>query len=426
MATDGDALREAAKTHWRVFFSDPQLQALIEIALVNNRDLRIAAARVLEARAQYGVVRADQLPTLNAMGMSNTTRTPANLSGTGAPVDSSRFDVSLSTVSFEIDFWGRLAGLSEAARRSYLATEEAQRAVHLSLVADVATAYFSLVQIKELTDQTRATLDLRRQSLALITKGKDIGATDDYVVQQASSMVDSTLANLAAIEHQGVVAKNRLDYLVGKVPADLPRGKSLDDQGLDAQLSPGLPSDVLLLRPDVLAAEQRLMATHANIGAARAAFLPKVALTASLGLASQGLAGLFTGGGWAFQPILSLPIFDGGRTAANVEVAKAREIVAVAEYEKTIQLAFREVADLLSARESLTRQLHASTANAAAQERRLLIAQARFKGGTVGYLEVLDAQRETVLAQQNITQVRRTQLESAAQLYKALGGGSAV
>ena len=426
MATDGDALREAAKTQWRVFFSDPQLQALIEIALVNNRDLRIAAARVLEARAQYGVVRADQLPTLNAMGMSNTTRTPANLSGTGAPVDSSRFDVSLSTVSFEIDFWGRLAGLSEAARRSYLATEEAQRAVHLSLVADVATAYFSLVQIKELTDQTRATLDLRRQSLALITKGKDIGATDDYVVQQASSMVDSTLANLAAIEHQGVVAKNRLDYLVGKVPADLPRGKSLDDQGLDAQLSPGLPSDVLLLRPDVLAAEQRLMATHANIGAARAAFLPKVALTASLGLASQGLAGLFTGGGWAFQPILSLPIFDGGRTAANVEVAKAREIVAVAEYEKTIQLAFREVADLLSARESLTRQLHASTANAAAQERRLLIAQARFKGGTVGYLEVLDAQRETVLAQQNITQVRRTQLESAAQLYKALGGGSAV
>lgn len=425
-SSDPDAVRDAAKTHWRVFFSDPQLQALIEIALNNNRDLRIAAARVVEARAQYGVVRADQLPTISALGMGNSTRTPADLSGTGAAVDSNRFDASLSTVSFEIDFWGRLAGLSEAARRSYLATEEAQRAVHLSLVADVASAYFSLVQIKELTEQTRATLELRRQSLALITRGKDIGATDDYVVQQASGIFDATLANLAAIEHQGVVARNRLDYLVGKVPANLPTGKSLDDQGLDAQLSPGLPSEVLLLRPDVVAAEQRLMATHANVGAARAAFLPKIMLTASLGLASQGLAGLFSSGAWAFQPIISLPIFDGGRTAANVDIAKAREVIAVAEYEKTIQLAFREVADLLSARESLTRQLRASTANASAQERRLLIAQARFNGGTVGYLEVLEAQRDIVSAQQNITQVRRSQLESAAQLYKALGGGAAV
>jgi multidrug efflux system outer membrane protein len=180
------------------------------------------------------------------------------------------------------------------------------------------------------------------------------------------------------------------------------------------------------LRPDVVAAEQRLKATNANIAAARAAFLPKIMLTASLGLASQGLAGLFSGGAWVFQPIISLPIFDGGRAAANVDVAKAREVIAVAEYEKTLQLAFREVADLLSARESLTRQLRASTANAAAQERRLQIAQARFSGGMVGYLEVLDAQREIVAAQQSITQVRRSQLESAAQLYKALGGGSSV
>ena len=420
------ATGDAAKTHWRAFFSDPQLQALIEIALENNGDLRIAAARVLEARAQYGVVRADQLPTISALGMGNSTRTPSDLTGTGASVNSNRFDASLSAVSFEIDFWGRLAGLSQAARRSYLATEEAQRAVHLSLVADVASAYFSLVQIKELTEQTQATVELRRQSLALITKGKEIGATDDYVVQQASGIFAATLANLATLEHQGVVTKNRLDYLVGKVPTDLPIGKPLDDQGLDAQLLPGLPSEVLLLRPDVVAAEHRLMATQANVGAARAAFLPKVMLTASLGLASQGLAGLFSGGAWAFQPIMSLPIFDGGRTAANVDIAKAREVIAVAEYEKTIQLAFREVADLLSARESLSRQLRASTANALAQERRFLIAQARFNGGVVGYLDVLEAQRDIVSAQQNIIQVRRSQLESAAQLYKALGGGAAV
>ncbi len=425
-SSDSYAIRDVAKTHWRAFFADPQLQALIAISLDNNRDLRIAAARVLEARAQYGVVRADELPTISALGMGNSTRTPADLNSSGAASTSNRFDASLSTVSYEFDFWGRLANLSESARLSYLATEEARRSVHLSLVADVASAYYSLIQLRELTEQTKATLELRRQSLALLTKGKDIGATDDYVVQQASGIVDATLANLASIEHQGVIAKNRLDYLVGKVAADLPAGKSLDDQGLDAQLSPGLPSEVLLLRPDVVAAEQRLKATHANIAAARAAFLPKIMLTASLGLASQGLAGLFSGGAWAFQPLISLPIFDGGRTAANVDVAKAREIIAVAEYEKTIQMAFREVADLLSARESLTRQLRASTANASAQERRLLIAQARFNGGMVGYLEVLDAQREVVVVQQNITQVRRSQLESAAQLYKALGGGSSV
>lgn len=425
-AIEGSLGQDAAKTHWRAFFTDPQLQALIELALDNNRDLRIAAARVMEARAQYGVVRADELPTISALGMGNSTRTPSDLTTAGSGTTSTRFDASLSTVSYEFDFWGRLANLSESARLSYLATEEARRAVHLSLIADVASAYFSLVQVKELTDQTRLTLDLRRQSLLLLTKGKDIGVSDDYVVHQASGIVDATVANLAAIEHQGVIAKNRLDYLVGKVPSGLPAGKSLDEQGLDAQLSLGLPSDVLLLRPDVVAAEQRLKATHANIAAARAAFLPKIMLTASLGLASQGLAGLFNGGAWVFQPIISLPIFDGGRTAANVDVAKAREVIAVAEYEKTIQLAFREVAYLLSARESLTRQLRASSANAAAQERRLQIAQARFNGGTVGYLEVLDAQREIVAAQQNITQVRRSQLESAAQLYKALGGGASV
>ncbi|WP_394788906.1 efflux transporter outer membrane subunit [Rhodoferax sp.] len=424
--TGAEGQQAAAQIHWHTFFTDPQLQALIQTTLENNRDLRIAAARIVEARAQYGIVRADQLPTVNFLGTSNTTHTATDFVGDGVKASSQRFDMSLSTVSYELDFWGRLADLSEAGRRSYLATEEAQRAVQVSLIADVATSYFMLLHTKELTELTRMTLDLREQSLDLVAKGKMVGGTDDYVFQQAQGVVETTRATLAEIEHQHTVAENRLNFLVGKVTEVPPGGRSIQEQGLDTELVAGLPSEVLLLRPDVISAEQRLLAAHANIDAARAAFLPKVTLTASLGLASQGLAGLFSGGGaWVFQPLLSLPIFDGGRTAANLDIARARKVIAVAEYEKTIQQAFREVADLLSARASLSRQLRASTANVGAQTKRLQIAQARFSAGVVSYLEVLDAQRDIVAAQQATAQVRRLQLESATQLYKALGGGAA-
>jgi multidrug efflux system outer membrane protein len=424
-ALSNDGHHAAAQTHWRVFFADPELQSLIETALENNRDLRIAAGRVAEARAQYGVVKADQLPTVNLLGSGNNTRTPAELSGDGVKANGRRVDLSLSSVSYELDFWGRLANLSEAARASYLSTEEAQRAVQLSLISDIAVSYFMLLHTKQLMELTRTTLDLREQSLALVSKGKDLGTMDDYVFQQAEGVVETTRSSLAEMEHQHTVAGNRLNLLLGKAVAPLPDAGSLDAQGLDATLAPGLPADVLLLRPDVMSAEQRLLAAHANIDAARAAFLPKITLTASLGVASQGLFSLFSGGAWAFQPLMSLPIFDGGRTTANLDIAQARKVIAVAEYEKTIQQAFREVADLLSARAALSRQLQASMANMKAQGQRLHIAQARFNAGMVGYLEVLEAQRDIVAAQQATALVRRQQLESAAQLYKALGGGAA-
>jgi multidrug efflux system outer membrane protein len=415
---------DAARTHWRTFFPDPRLQTLIATALDNNRDLRIAAGRVLEARAQYGIVRSDQSPALGLLGSGNITRSPAELRTIGTSPVSSRFDVSVSSVSFELDFWGRLARLSESARSSYLATEEAQRATHIALVADVAAVYFSQLQMEELTALARTSAELRAQSLVLITKGRDIGGAYDYEYEQARAQFETARANLAALEHQRAVASNHLRFLVGQLPDQLPEGSTLDQQGLDADLAPGLPAEVLLMRPDVLAAEQRLIAAHANIGAARAAFLPKVTLTAGLGLASQGLLGLFTGGAWSFLPSITMPLFDGGRTAAGVDLAEARKIIAVAEYEKTIQQAFREVADLLSARASLTRQLRASVENRIAQERRLEIAQARYQGGLISYLEVLEGQREVIAAQQNNAQVRRAQLEAAAQLYKALGGGN--
>jgi multidrug efflux system outer membrane protein len=416
----------AIKTHWRAFFTDPQLHALIEVALENNRDMRIAAARVLEARAQYGVAKADLGPTVNLLGMGNLTRTSSDLSGIGAPLTSQRFDLQLSAVSFELDFWGRVANLSESARLSYLATEESRRLVYLSLVADVATSYFTLLQMRELAAIERSTLGLRELSLALIATGQALGGASDFEFQQATGMAESTRGNLANLEYQQAVAVNRLNFLLGNTAFKWQPGAGLNQQGLDSEMAPGLPAEVLLLRPDVLAAEQRLMAAHANIGAARAAFLPKVVLTTALGLASQGLAGLFSGGAWSFQPLISLPLFDGGRTAAGVDLAQAREVVAVAEYERSIQVAFREVADLLASRLSLARQLDAARIFAQAQARRLEIAQGRFDAGMIGYLDVLEAQRDINSARQQAAQLRRAQLESTVQLYKALGGGDDV
>lgn len=405
---------DAAKTHWRSYFTDPRLQALIAAALEHNRDLRIAVARVAEARAQFGIAKADQVPAVSIGPGSGVAIGPG-------------YESPLASISFELDFWGRVAGLSEAARFSYLATEEARRAVHLSLVADVASAYFELLQMEELTTLTSATVESRERSLDLIGKGRDLGATYDYEYQQASGILESTRASLAALEHQRTVAGNRLDFLVGKVGVTLPPGRSLGEQGLDAQLPAGLPGEVLLMRPDVMAAEQRLNAAHANIGVARAAFFPKIALTAGFGVASRGLASLLSAAASSFNPLVSLPaLFDGGRNAAGVDVAEARKVIAVAEYEKTIQQAFREVSDQLSARASLANQMRATAASNSAQEKRLQIAQARYNVGLIGYLEVLDGQRELVTAQQASSYVRRAQLESAVQLYKALGGGAQV
>lgn len=413
----------SAKTHWRTFFTDPQLRELIDLALANNRDLRIAAGRVEEARAQYGIVKAERVPSLNLVGSGSATRTPADLSGGGVDSTTQRYDLSLSAVSFEIDFWGRIAGLTEAARTSYLATEEARRAVYLSLVADVASAYFTLLQMNELAALARSMVDLRQQSLVLIEKGRDLGGTYDFDVQQANGILEASRASLDGVLHQRQTAINRINFLVGYAAVTLPTEGALDGRNIGEDLPPGLSADVLLARPDVMAAEQRLAAAHANIGAARAAFLPKILLTAGLGVASQGLAGLFSGGAWSFQPVMSMPLFDGGRLASSVDVAQARKVIGVAEYEKTIQMAFREVADLLSSRTALSSQLKASLASLRAQEFRFQTLHARYNTGLVSYLDVLEGQRELVAAQEMGIQVRRAQLESSAQLFKALGGG---
>lgn len=415
---------EAIKTHWRTFFPDPQLQGLIERALENNRDLKLAAARVEEARAQFGIARADQSPNLGISATGSLTGTPADLSDTGKASLAQRFDLGLTSISFELDFWKRISGLSEAARASFLASEDARRAVHLSLVADVANAYFNYLQVVELERLLRAVLLSRQESLALIEKGRDLGGTYDLEYQLALGLLEAAQAAVEGVEHQKNLTIHRLRFLVGTKTFSEPQARSMDEQGLDLALAPGLPSEVLLMRPDVMAAEKRLQAANSNIEAARAAFLPKVLLTAGMGLASQSLLGLFRAGAWSFQPAVSLPIFDGGRLEAGADLAQARKVMAVADYEKTLQLAFREVSDLLSARETLARQMRASQANRRIQERLLQIAKARHDAGLASYLEVLEADRNLMGALQSIAQVRRSQLESATLLYKALGGGA--
>lgn len=414
----------AAATDWHQVFADKRLQALIEAALEHNRDMRMAVARVAEARAQYGIARADRFPTVNASADRIAALTPGDVSQTGRQMNTQRYDAGLAMPAFELDFWGRVASLSDAARASYLATEEAQRSFRLSLISDVANAYLTLLEMEQRRALSQTTLDTRAETRQLIAKRREVGLASDLDYLSADSAYTSARAEQANIERQRDAAENALLLLIGTTVDKLPAGAALADQGIIADFAVGLPSDVLLARPDVRSAEQQLIAANANIGAARAAFFPKILLTATLGSASTALSRLFDAGqgAWSFQPTLTMPLFDAGRTAANVDVAEARKVVAVANYEKTVQQAFREIADLLSAREKLARQLADLDATAATAGDRAKLATARYEAGVSSYLEVLDAQRDLYSAQQNAVSVRRQLLASAVQLYKALGG----
>jgi len=415
-----------AMPDWQAYFPDPRLQVLIAAALENNRDLRIATARVSEARALYGIQQADRLPNVNLNAQRTASLTPASTSFTGKPFQAQRYDVNASVVSFELDFWGRVASLNAAAKASFLATEAAQRAFRLSLIADVANAYLSLLELDERSQLAEATARGRGEMKGLIGKRRDAGVSSDLDALQAEGAYQVAFADQANLQRQRAAAENLLVALVGKMPAELPAGRSLARQDIPADLFAGLPSEVLLQRPDVLAAEQRLIASNANIGAARAAFLPRISLTGAFGTASRQMSGLFGAGSdaWNFQPTLILPLFDAGRNTANVELAEARKIIAVAEYEKTIQQAFREVADLLAAREALAAQLAAQQANTQAQNQRLKLVEARYRAGIANHLELLDAQRDDYTAGQTELQVRRAKLAAATQLYKALAGNA--
>ncbi len=416
--------RGVADLDWPTFFPDPRLRGLIGAALDNNRDLRIATARIAEARAQFGIQRADRLPTVNLVGDRSAVLTPGDLNASGRPIGQQRYDVNLGVTAFEIDFWGRVKNLSEAALRSYLVTEEARRAFRLSLIADVADAYLTLQEMDERAALASETVRTRQEFRDLTNRRRDVGIAGELDALGADGALQNARVVLAGLERQRAAADNLLRLLVGNMPKELPAGRRLIEQGIVPDLAAGLPSEVLLRRPDVLAAEQALMAANANIGAARATFFPRLSLTGAFGTASASLSGLFDSGAkaWSFQPVLSLPLFDSGRVAGGVDLAEARKVIAVAQYEKTVQLAFREVADLLVARDTLRRQLEAQEAGEKAQSARLRLVEARYRGGIANHFELLDAQRDAFQAQQDAVQIRRQLLSAYSQLYKALGG----
>ncbi|HEX5364103.1 MAG TPA: efflux transporter outer membrane subunit [Gallionella sp.] len=415
---------------WQDYFSDPRLQALIAASLENNRDLRIATARIAEARAQYGIQQADRLPNFNLSANRNASLTPAGASAFSPnALHSQRYDVSVGLTAFELDFWGRVASLNAAAKASYLATESAQRAFRLSLISDVANAYLSVLELRERSELAKSAAEARAESRMLASRRRELGASGDLDYLQVEAAYQAALAEQANLARQLAAAGNLLDLLVGRGVTgmnDLPAGRPLAAQDIGTARIADLPAEALLRRPDVVAAEQRLIASNANIGAARAAFLPRIALTGSAGTASRTLTGLFDAGSgaWSFQPSITLPLFDAGRNSANVDLAEARKVIAVAEYEKTLQQAFREVSDLLSARARLAEQLAAQQANATAQAQLLTLVDARYQAGIANRLELLDAQSASFTSRQNELQLRRTLLTATAQLYKALARGA--
>lgn len=413
---------------WRQFFADPRLVRLIDASLVNNRDLRVSVGRIEEARGQYRIQRADLLPTIAGQASAERSHGGSISSGgTGAQTTVDRYSAGAGITSFELDFWGRVRSLSNAARASYLATVQAERAFRISLIADVAGTYLALREAEERIALAEATVDSRNRGLEIAKLRLDAGVTSALDYRQSETLLTQAQTELAALRRSRAQARNQLEVLVGgPVEGPLPDPLPLLDQGMSDQLGAGLPSDLLLNRPDILEAEQQLRGANANIGAARAAFFPKITLTGSGGYESIELKnGVGQDGvSWSLGPAsLTLPIFDFGRNQGNLDVAKARKNIAVASYEKVVQTAFREVADALAARRYLADQVVAQERALVAQRNSAELAQLRYRNGVANYLEVLDAERSLFDAEQSLVETRRNQLENLVTLYVALGGG---
>ena len=411
---------------WEALYTDAQLRVLIRTALERNHDLRIAMGRMQEARAVWDVQGADRVPSATASVGRTASLTPAGVINNPAPTRINRFDANVNLVSFEMDFWARVADLSQAAKSNYQATAEDERTVRLGLISEVANGYYLVKDLELRSQWTRQYTLGRQQTYDLTVRKQTLGAASDVDVAAAQAALATAQTDQLSTERALQQARNALSLLVGgRWPEDLPQGQGLDEQNLSLAWSADLSSDVLLRRPDVRAAEQRLIAANANIGAARAAFLPRLQLTGSTGSASTSLNGLFDPGSrsWSFVPTLQMPLFDWGRSSGNLDVAHARKVQAVAAYEKTLQQAFREVADLLVARDTLQQQLAAQTNWVHGQQQRLRVMELRYAQGSANQFDLVDAQRDCFAAQQSRTQVLRQLLGTTAQLYKALGGG---
>ncbi|AKK00449.1 MULTISPECIES: AdeC/AdeK/OprM family multidrug efflux complex outer membrane factor [Pseudomonas] len=414
----------AAEQGWKQFFHDPALQQLIQVALENNRDLRVAALNIDAYAAQYRIQRADLFPAVSATGSGSRQRVPARASQTGEASISSSYSATLGVSAYELDLFGRVRSLSEQALQSYFATEEARRSTQISLVANVANAYLTWQADKELLKLTQETLGAYEQSFKLTSRSAEVGVASALDLSQARTAVENARVQLARYTRQVAQDENSLTLLLGTgLPANLASRPLSDD--LLSEVPAGLPSDLLQRRPDILQAERNLLAANANIGAARAAFFPSISLTANAGTLSPDLSGLFKGGSgtWTFAPQINLPIFNAGSLRASLDYAKIQKDINVAQYEKSIQTAFQEVSDGLAARQTYNEQLQAQTDFVAANQDYYRLAERRYRIGVDSNLTFLDAQRQLFSAQQSLITDRLAQLTSEVNLYKALGGG---
>jgi multidrug efflux system outer membrane protein len=417
----------ADELKWQEFFTDERLQRIIATALSNNRDLRLAALNVERARALYGIQRAELFPTVNAVGSGSKQRVPADLSGTGRKISVEQYSVDLGILSWEIDFFGRIRSLKDRALEQYLATEEARRSAQILIVSGVVNAYLALAADREALQLAETTLETQTVAYDLIKRRADVGLASELALNQAQTQVDTARRNIAVYTQLAAQDENALTLLVGS-PSPLPGEllpANLESVRPPKEISPGLSSEVLLLRPDILAAEHQLKAASAYIGAARAAFFPRISLTAAVGTASSELSNLFHSGQgtWGFAPQIVMPIFD-ARLWSAYDVTIAEREIAVAQYERAIQTAFREAADALAAAGTVDLQVSAQQSLVDALARTYRISVARYTKGIDNYLGVLDAQRSLYTAEQVLIALRLGKLANQVRLYAVLGGGS--
>ena len=418
VAPAGDAGAAAAERPWRSFFrADARLVRLIDLALQNNRDLRVAVLNIEAARAQLGLREADRFPSVNAA--VSATRQPASNGRVG-----STYTAGLGISAWELDFFGRVRSATDAALAQLAATTDAREAAHIALVAAVANAHYAVAADDELIALTRTALSTREESLRLMRLRFENGASSELDWRATQTAVEAARGTLIALERQRLQDINALTLLVGQpLPADLPPRAAWNPQLL-ADVPAALPHEVLLQRPDVRQAENTLRAANANIGVARAAFWPRITLSGSIGVASTELSQLFSGGtAWTFAPQLLAPLFDAGRNRANLQLTQAQRDIAVAQYERAVQAAYRDVADVLAGRATLAEQLRSTRTLAEAEAVRFRLSELRFRNGVASSLELLDAQRSLLAAEQQRVQVELALLQNRIGAYRALGGG---
>ncbi len=418
----------AADLGWQQFFREPRLKALIDLALENNRDMRIAVSRVDEARAQYGIQRSDQFPQIGATAQESAQHLPANMrmAGPDSPAVQRTFSAGIGITDFELDFFGKKRNLSEAAFQQYLATVEGRKTAQINLIGQLATSYYNLRAAQEQKILVAKTVKSRQATYDLTQTRFKGGVASALDVNQAKTSLDAARATAAELDRSEKQAQNALQLIVGApLPATLPAPSPFAGDVMMSKIPAGLPSDLLLRRPDIAAAEHQLLASNANIGAARAAFFPSISLTGLLGSTSLGLGTLFSGGQgtWSFNPVLNLPIFTAGNLSNSLDLAKVRKDIAVAEYEKSIQTAFREVSDALAGEATYGTQLAALREQQKSAYESLNLADLRYRNGIDSFLQVQTAQIALFSVQQSFLQVGLGSLLNKVELYKALGGG---